>query len=227
MKKLTDDAREQLAAAYVIGLLKGPARKRFERWMLESFELRQEVWFWERQLFELPVVQPLETPGKKVWENIETRLGWKAAKKTQSSWWLGFLGASALSIILAVTLVVQTFQPTSPSLERIAVIQDQEATPLWTIAFNYDTGDLTLKAERIQKTNGKDYELWLLSEGTAPVSAGILPLDESELRLKLTPDQLKSLQAGYHLAVSLEPEGGSQTGQPTGPVLYQSKLVQL
>jgi len=29
------------------------------------------------------------------------------------------------------------------------------------------------------------------------------------------------------LAISLEPAGGSPTGQPTGPVVYQTRLVQM
>ena len=33
------------------------------------------------------------------------------------------------------------------------------------------------------------------------------------------------LQAGAMLAVSLEPPGGSPTGQPTGPVVSTGKLV--
>jgi len=31
--------------------------------------------------------------------------------------------------------------------------------------------------------------------------------------------------AGTVLAVSLEPQGGSPTGQPTGPVLFQGKVL--
>lgn len=33
------------------------------------------------------------------------------------------------------------------------------------------------------------------------------------------------LQRGAALAVSVEPPGGSPTGQPTGPVTYQGKLI--
>ncbi len=32
---------------------------------------------------------------------------------------------------------------------------------------------------------------------------------------------------GATYAVSLEPEGGSPTGTPTGPVLYSGKLVEM
>jgi anti-sigma-K factor RskA len=39
------------------------------------------------------------------------------------------------------------------------------------------------------------------------------------LRLALLPP------AGGVLAVSLEPPGGSPTGAPTGPVLYQGKML--
>ena len=43
----------------------------------------------------------------------------------------------------------------------------------------------------------------------------------------LTEEQLQVLRRSRTLAVSLEPAGGSPTGQPTGPVLYQVRMVTL
>lgn len=45
MKK-TPERIELLAAEYVLGSLHGRARKRFERWLMESARVREEVWFW-------------------------------------------------------------------------------------------------------------------------------------------------------------------------------------
>ncbi|MFP3830860.1 anti-sigma factor, partial [Pseudomonas sp. SIMBA_021] len=41
------------------------------------------------------------------------------------------------------------------------------------------------------------------------------------------PAQRELLGTPIALAVSLEPHGGSPTGQPTGPVLYQGQLAAL
>ena len=51
---------------------------------------------------------------------------------------------------------------------------------------------------------------------TKPASLGVIPAEG-----KVVPPGIK---AGTMLLVSLEPKGGSPTGQPTGPVLYAGKL---
>ncbi|MDQ2972081.1 MAG: anti-sigma factor, partial [Pseudomonadota bacterium] len=42
--------------------------------------------------------------------------------------------------------------------------------------------------------------------------------------LSLRPDLLASLSANAVLAVSIEPPGGSPTGQPTGPVIGKGAI---
>jgi anti-sigma-K factor RskA len=64
----------------------------------------------------------------------------------------------------------------------------------------------------------KDLELWALPKGeTKPRSLGVLPPSGRQLTAELAPDT--------QLLVSLEPKGGSPTGQPTGPVLYGGWLT--
>ncbi|HEX3992345.1 MAG TPA: hypothetical protein VHX39_14335, partial [Acetobacteraceae bacterium] len=68
--------------------------------------------------------------------------------------------------------------------------------------------------------------LWLLplrwrrfAGETRPRSLGVLPA--SGIRM------VDALTLGTQLLVSLEPRGGSPTGQPTGPVLYGGRLTAL
>ena len=64
----------------------------------------------------------------------------------------------------------------------------------------------------------KDLELWALPKGeTKPHSLGVFPPSGRQLTAELAPDT--------QLLVSLEPKGGSPTGQPTGPVLYGGWLT--
>ena len=66
----------------------------------------------------------------------------------------------------------------------------------------------------------KAYELWALPRGgRPPVSLGLLPRDGT-LKRALTAAQRAGLMGSDRVAVSLEPKGGSPTGQPTGPVLF-------
>ena len=52
---------------------------------------------------------------------------------------------------------------------------------------------------------------------TKPRSLGVLPPSGGSLAAPLAPNT--------QLLVSLEPKGGSPTGQPTGPVLYGGWLT--
>ena len=71
----------------------------------------------------------------------------------------------------------------------------------------------------ISVPSDKDLELWALRAGrhAAAVRSGVLPPSGRQLTASLTPNT--------QLLVSLEPKGGSPTGQPTGPVLYGGWLT--
>ena len=64
------------------------------------------------------------------------------------------------------------------------------------------------------------YELWGLpaKAGEPPRSLGIVPASEKGT-IKLAAVADESLKDFPALAISIEPEGGSKTGLPTGPVI--------
>jgi anti-sigma-K factor RskA len=67
---------------------------------------------------------------------------------------------------------------------------------------------------------GKDLELWILRPGATRVAPlGVLSASGGSVRLPAAP------ATGTQLLISLEPAGGSPTGQPTGPVLYGGTLT--
>lgn len=68
--------------------------------------------------------------------------------------------------------------------------------------------------------SGSSYEMWTIPTGeTRPVSLGLLPQKAvARTGIAVDPDQL--------FAISLEPEGGSPTGQPTQP-LYHGRVVRV
>jgi anti-sigma-K factor RskA len=63
-------------------------------------------------------------------------------------------------------------------------------------------------------------ELWAAAGSNPPRSLGLISASNATVvgRTRLPPGT-------DHLAVSLEPPGGSPTGAPTGPVLYVGKLT--
>ena len=70
---------------------------------------------------------------------------------------------------------------------------------------------------------GKDLELWALPPGaTRPISLGVIPAAAQRLAV---PHPDVRLAQRTQLMVSLEPKGGSPTGQPTGQVLFAGTLT--
>ena len=67
-------------------------------------------------------------------------------------------------------------------------------------------------------TQGKSLELWVLPASGPPRSLGLVPnaMGDTMMRVTTADPRMQSMNA---LAISLEPQGGSTSGLPTGPVL--------
>ena len=74
MKRSSPEIKSLLAAEYVIGLMRGAARKRFEREMLEDNELQNNTRQWENHLTAYVYIVDSVEPADKVWNGIEQRL---------------------------------------------------------------------------------------------------------------------------------------------------------
>lgn len=235
MNYLTDERRHALCAEYVLGTLNGPARRRFQELLMQHPSLRETLWQWERHLNALGGSLPGEPPHPRVWENIQRRLSMSstgesdnvvvlpAKPKATRAPWRAIAGlASAAAVVLAVLAVWPQFAVEQEPLQ-VAVVQAEDAEPLWLIELREEV--LSVRATKeLEPVSGKDYELWLVAaDGRAPVSLGLLPKSG---RLELERIPLMDDVEIAALAVSLEPLGGSPTGSPT-TVLYSAELVAL
>ena len=70
----------------------------------------------------------------------------------------------------------------------------------------------------------RSLELWAIPADGKPISLGVIPAG-GKGKVELSGPQKVLVGKPIALAVSLEPWGGSPTGQPTKPVLYQGALV--
>jgi anti-sigma-K factor RskA len=211
MKYNDSDLRQKLASEYVLGTLHGRARARFERLLLSDARLRDEVAAW-----------PSVTPPPRVWRNIRTRIGMQAVSRWSLTFWrnLGLI-SSAAALMLAVYIAIAP--PRTPTATYVALINDTHAKPAWVVSAN--GSQLTIKslAPRSLAAN-QSLQLWLLPTDAKPVSLGLVPLAGS--KTAALPIQVSGQFAhAPAVAISLEPAGGSPTGQPTGPVLYQGPLI--
>ena len=226
MKYQDQELLDALAVDFILGAMKGAARKRFQRLMMASPNVRQTVWRWEQHLNPLAESLPATVPDKALWRRIQQRLGWvEAAPLTAvpartGKYWLAL--ATAASLLLAVVMLRPLLL--SPLPQDIAVIQTSDAKAWWLVSKAENTL-LVKSTAAVTDDIQHDYELWMLpADGQAPISLGLLP-QQGERTLGW-PAAAEGIQIAA-LAVSLEPVGGSVTGAPSGPVLFTAEIVRL
>ena len=77
---------DMLSVEYILGTLKGSARKRFEQLLKQRADLAQTFNWWESHMHLIADTVPASQPPKKVWQNIENRL-FNQAKVGKTGWW--------------------------------------------------------------------------------------------------------------------------------------------
>lgn len=221
------ELRRKLAGEYVVGTLQGPARRRFERLLAEDLALRQEVAIWERRLAPwLLAVAPQPVPAH-VWTRIQQRLGHAdvPVRKPGLGWkWLG-LGSTVVAAALALFLVFRPHAPATPPVTDLAVLSSDKAEPVWIVRRK---GEATLELSGLHAVEvppEHDLELWAIPADGPPQSLGVIRrMGAQRGELVLGQVAQDRLARGTVLAISLEPEGGSPSGSPTGPVLFTGRL---
>jgi anti-sigma-K factor RskA len=86
---------ERLAAEYVLGTLRGGARRHFERW-LRSPQVRVMVHEWEDRLAGLEPGAQRVAPPVQAWEGIEARLELRKQARAPAWRWAAIAGAALL-----------------------------------------------------------------------------------------------------------------------------------
>lgn len=227
MANESDNQREDLAAEYVLGTLQGQARTQFEHLLREDADMRQRVHDWESRLFSLTDgIKPI-TPRKRVWQSIQKRINGSAKKGLWDhlGWWRAWGLAASVMLVFVSVLMVQQPQPVDTLPPSIAVLSNESSQAAWVVQADYNKNLMVAQALQVKHPGqGKAYELWMLPKGEPPKSLGLLPLT-GKSSVVLTPEKRAILEKSDALAVSLEPATGSPTGLPTGPVLYQGKVL--
>ena len=217
------EAVDLLAAEYVLGTLRGAARRRFEAWRTTVPLVQERCSFWENHLPHLmSTLRPLNPPAH-VWESVRTRLNLPrgAAPRRPSRVWAVAAGI-LLAVGLAALLYWRSVEPGPAS--QTATIATPEGSRLWEVDFYKVSGRMIVHTGRLPAhPTDRDYELWALPAGGRPVSLGVLPAS-GLTRRALTAAQQQALAASQQVAVTVEPSGGSPTGQPTSTPVYVAPL---
>ncbi len=221
----TPDDLAVLAGEYVLGVLGTSEAAAVRREAETNPLLARAIALWENRLAPLADLAPPVAPPAALWQRIENSLAAAALPPAPSGFrrarGVGFWrAATAGALGLAAMFAAIAFVPREDAPTRLAAIGALGAPAPAFLAETHSDGSVILVAvSPAPVPSGRDLELWVLPKGATKVaSLGVLPASGRRLRLA-------NLQAGTQLLVSLEPRGGSPTGQPTGAVLYGGTLV--
>jgi anti-sigma-K factor RskA len=237
---------DRLAAEYVCGLLRGPARRRFESLLPAHPALRNAVRAWQDRLMPLTAVVEPQQPSAQVWSRVEQRIGGAVSSVPHGAsansrgnasegagWWrqLAFWRAfSAVGAVATLAMAVMLANP-GPALPPIVVVLSAAAAPgspagavvpaSFVASITADGRAMVTKPiVNVSMESNRSLELWSLPPSGAPRSLGVIAADKATV-----VQRGKVLEGTDAFAVTLEPAGGSPTGKPTGPVLYVGKLT--
>ncbi|CAN5250267.1 anti-sigma factor [soil metagenome] len=110
--------------------------------------------------------------------------------------------------------------------QYVALLQTDAASPAFILTVDAGTKNFTVRKVGASEQPGKSYELWIVSDKfQQPRSLGVIGSNDFTSRPALSAyDPATVSEATY--AVTVEPEGGSPTGQATGPIVFTGKLIE-
>jgi len=221
-----------VAAEYVLGVLDAAERQSAQQRMARNQAFADEVAFWEERLGALAdAVEPI-TPPARAWTRIAGSLRMRdGAAPRESLWqslafWRSFaIGSAALAAasIGALTFIEITPLPRAPLL---ATLDSTSGQPSFVAAVNAGGTSLLVVPASLLAPDQRAFELWLIPAGEAPHSLGLIEPGQP-VRIDVPRELVARITTDAALAVSIEPPGGSPTGQPTGPVIASGKLASL
>jgi anti-sigma-K factor RskA len=227
-----DETLEALAGEYVLGTLAPDERLEAQTLVAQNTEFAAAVDQWTRRLAPLLLAaRSVEPPAElraRILAGIDKLAGAGNTvvdlKKRLGFWRGAALAATAVAAALALFIAFKPALAPGPG-NYVAVLQPEGPGPAFVASIDLKDGTISVKRLGSEAEAGKSYELWAVGGGRAnPQSLGVI-----DASLRIPASQLGKVDPATLdetvFAISLEPQGGSPTGAPTGPVLYTGKLV--
>jgi anti-sigma-K factor RskA len=228
-----------LAAEYVLGTLRGGARRRFERYATHDATIRKAVAEWQRRISPMAELAEPRMPPAAVWDAIERRLGLTSTREAARprgvvetparpsrsvfenlafwrGWALGVTGLAAVAVVVAVRSLLPS--ATAPVPAPTVAQQPETAVSHVAVLNNKDAHPIMLVAWDEAHSTMTVHPLGKveLPAGRAMELWGI-PASGHPVSLGMLPDSASGkLTAGQQkpesyaaLAVSIEAPSGS------------------
>jgi anti-sigma-K factor RskA len=219
-----------IAAEYVLGVLGAAERREVERRLSREPALASEVAFWEERLGGLADAVALVSPSETTWSRIESAIGtapWLPSVWQSLMFWRSFAIASATLAAASIAALAYIGLVPAPRQSLMATLAGSAGQPNFVAAVTATGNSMVIVPAALLTNDPRAFELWLIPTGeTRPRSLGVIQPGQP-IKLEIPSDLAGRLTPDATLAVSLEPPGGSPTGQPTGPVIAAGKLTNL
>jgi len=239
------DERDDMAADYVMGLLDAAGEAAAEQRMQNDIDFARAVNAWRARLADFDAsAQPVK-PGPELWKRIadttkkdtvSTLPGMRNAMLGATIWnnlkfWRTTGLASGFAALFFAIIAIGAIT-TSKELRRDLVTLAQSKPVYVAILVNDATKEagavvnafangrvelIPLKA--IDVPAGRTLQVWTLwDRSVGPKSIGLMGKSRA---LDLNLDALPETVADQLFEITLEPEGGSPIGRPTGPIPFK------
>ncbi|MCJ2072236.1 anti-sigma factor [Methylobacterium sp. J-030] len=220
------DDSDLRAAEYVLGTLDARERAVVEGEAARDPVVQARIRAWEQRLNPLAETVGAQMPPPRVRAALLRALpnpGSADAREIDDlrvrlrRWRIAAGGAGLLAAGLALFLAVGP-SPAPSGGRYLAVVQGGGTLPALIVQVDMRTGLAQVRPVGAEAPADRSLELWYVgAQGPRPL--GLVGAGASQVRLPAgtAPDGV--------IAVSVEPPGGSPTGQPTGPVVYTGKLI--
>jgi len=200
-----------------------------------------EVSAWQYRLAPLAELVPPTAPGEALWERIAARtvqatpgsvVSFEDALATRTQalqtrvqrWRWATAAAAALAASLALAVVLRPGAVQGPAGQQfVGVINASGELPPLLVSVDLARGEFSVQPVGLKPQAGKDYELWAVPANAKPISLGVVA--KPDKRAIDARAQINWSDPALLLAVTVEPTGGSPTGQPTTPPVYTGKLI--
>jgi anti-sigma-K factor RskA len=222
---VTDDDRTVLAAEYVLGLASPEEQAQVVRDLDGDFELRRAVYYWQDRLFAMTRLPDPADPSPSLWLRIERSLK-PVAAAPRAGWWESLAlwrGLSVGALALAVALGLRVLAPTAAPERYLAVLQNDQKTAGWIVEVEARGSVRLVPLAATPVPPQRALQFWTKApSATAPTSLGLVPGDRPT---EIPAARLPALEPDTLFELTLEPETGSPTGRPTGPILFVGRAV--